>query len=489
MAVTLVATAQNRHLASSSPTVTFPGTWTPAEDDLVVLFCHTINTTSIDAVPSDWVNVLGGTTIVTPGDTTCYLGVLYHWVTAGEASGGTLAYTITGLWAGSETNMVVGVVARGVDTGDPIDGFGTGSDAGNSTTHVLPVVDGATLGDDSLVVASVGADGAASYTDPSGWTPLETQSASDPGVWLGSRDAATVSGVDVAATNITCSISGEHVAGTVALKPAAGGGGSVTGAGSSTITATATAVGVRGAGGSASSTITASASAAGTRGVVGTAAATITASGTASGVRGVTGAAPSTITASAAGSGDVAHTGAGSSTIAATGTAAGVRGVTGAASSTITADASASGTSQGAGEGSGSTAITATATANGVRGVLGAGSTTITASATATDGEGSPTGAGSSTITASATATGVVGHEGQAASTVTVTATATGVRGVTGAGSSTITATATIVIGDPIDWTLTAHVTSRVPAAVITGRVPADPIRSAPPRIITGRTR
>lgn len=222
MAITRQASAQNLHAASGSPTVTFPGTWTPAENDLVVLFCHTTNTTTVNTVPSGWNDVGGG--LVTPGDTTEYVFAVWHLVTSGEAAAVTRTYTVTSLWSGTETNMVMGAVYRGVDITDPVADFGIGSNAGNTTDHELPAIVGTNMVDGGVVVASVSADGAATYTNPTGWDQLQLQTASDPGAYLGERTAATTAGGAVSATMITCSISGEYVAYSVALRPAAGGG-------------------------------------------------------------------------------------------------------------------------------------------------------------------------------------------------------------------------------------------------------------------------
>jgi hypothetical protein len=224
VAITLVGSQQNRH-SSASPSTGAIGSWTPATDDVIVVFSHTINTTSISAVPAGWINILGGTTILEPGDTTEYLAVLYHKVTSGEATAGTTTYTITNLYAASETCMVMSAVFRGVDPTTVVDNFGTDSNAGNSTTHRLAAITGTggALSSNSMVVSSVSADGAANYTDPGGWTMRQEQTALDPGAWLGTRDALTTANTDVTVTNITSSLSGEMVSCSVALLEATGG--------------------------------------------------------------------------------------------------------------------------------------------------------------------------------------------------------------------------------------------------------------------------
>jgi hypothetical protein len=224
VAITLVGSHQNRHSSASPSTGAIPS-WTPATDDVIVVFSHTTNTTSISAVPAGWVNILGGTTIIEPGDTTEYLAVLYHKVTSGEATAGTTTYTITNLYAASETCMVMSAVFRGVDPTTVVDNFGTDSNAGNSTTHRLAAITGTggALSSNSMVVSSVSADGAANYTDPGGWTMRQEQTALDPGAWLGTRDTLTTANTNVTSTNITCSLSGEMVSCSVALLEAAGG--------------------------------------------------------------------------------------------------------------------------------------------------------------------------------------------------------------------------------------------------------------------------
>src|SRR6476620_4004023 len=168
MAVSVVASVSASLAATRSPTATF-SSWTPALNDLVVLFVTSGATGATITVPSGWVNILGGTTDVESDSHEATF--VYHWVTSTEATNGTLTYTATTLYDTTQSGGTVGIVLRGVDTTTPIDSVVTTFDSGNTVTpHVIHALVGANLSTNSMVIGAVFGDGTITYTDPSGWT-------------------------------------------------------------------------------------------------------------------------------------------------------------------------------------------------------------------------------------------------------------------------------------------------------------------------------
>jgi len=192
-----------------SPTATFTS-WTPALNDLVILFCTDLLQGRTITIPATWVNPLGGTTDVeSDAHEMC---AVYHWVTQAEVDAGTLTYTATDLYDASVTDgRTSGIVLRGVDTAAPIDGSGTWSITTNSTSHHFPaVVAGDVTFSDDMVVRAVAHDGTGAYTNPAAHTS-STNATATQSVLVSTRDALTTAGVEVADTTVTCGTTGEGV--------------------------------------------------------------------------------------------------------------------------------------------------------------------------------------------------------------------------------------------------------------------------------------
>lgn len=224
MAITIVASTVGDEAATTTATATFAD-YTPAENDVVVLF----RTSATNANPnvafpaSGWVNPLGEQTFVEPSDSSMSLVCVYHLVTAGEASGVTTTYACPTMLSGvGNDGHTFGVVLRGVDATSVVDAIGSFAEAGTAATHTLPALAGADLSAGSTVVGFVTPDGLGTYTTPAGWTLLETS----PGTYQGGvmlvRDTTTSAGVDIAATNITPSVSDEYCSISIAFTDAGG---------------------------------------------------------------------------------------------------------------------------------------------------------------------------------------------------------------------------------------------------------------------------
>lgn len=204
---------------SRSPALTF-ASYTPQLNDVVVMFpSDSAGGVGVSAIPSGWVNPLGGTTRVISDSH--QLLAIYHVVTSGEVSAVTTTYTGTNLFDSSAFGNVAGVVLRGVSTVTPIDSTGTAFDSTDTVTpHVLPGLTGTNLSTGSLVLSCVTKDGGGLYAStPAGWTQL-TNTNNGNGMWQGYLQAATVANVDVPATNITPSAGDEYAAITIAFTAA-----------------------------------------------------------------------------------------------------------------------------------------------------------------------------------------------------------------------------------------------------------------------------
>jgi len=208
-------------LSTNDPSVTFPGGYTPLENDVIALFIS--STTVLGAVanaslPAGWVNPLGdGVEINSDAHG---MACLYHLVTAAEETAVTLTYTATDALDATETGYVQAVAVRNVDSTTPIDGFNTAFNSGNTTDpHVLAGITGSgVLATGSLVVSSVAKDGTGAYgSTPTGWTQVRADNTNN-GRWIGTRDALTTADTDVTATNITPSAGDEYCSITLAFK-------------------------------------------------------------------------------------------------------------------------------------------------------------------------------------------------------------------------------------------------------------------------------
>lgn len=200
---------------SRSPSLTFTG-WTPALNDLVIMFPRDASPDSTLTIPGGWVNPLGGTTKITTDSNQS--AVLYHFVTAGEVSAVTTTYSPTNLFSFAIFGSVVGSVLRGVDTTTPVDSVATTFDSSDTATpHVIPALTGANLSTGSLVLGATSRDGDGAYgSGPGGWTQI-TKTADWSPTWYGNLNAATTAGVDVPAATITPNAGDEYTGISIAL--------------------------------------------------------------------------------------------------------------------------------------------------------------------------------------------------------------------------------------------------------------------------------
>lgn len=217
-----VVSAVAAAVSTDTPAVTFPATYIPTTNDLVVLWPSSTTTATVNTV-SGYTNPLGaGIDVESDAHE---ISIVYHLVTATEQTNTTRTYTITSAgptnWYGnSETGDVSACIIRGNNTTTVVDDINSWNDTGNSTTpHVLAGLTGANLGTGSLVLSAVAKDGAGSYTTPSGWTQLVSDN-NNQGKWLGMRNTLTTATTDVTATNITPNAGDEGASITIAILPA-----------------------------------------------------------------------------------------------------------------------------------------------------------------------------------------------------------------------------------------------------------------------------
>jgi hypothetical protein len=201
MAVTVESFATSSTAGDNDVTITFPGSYTPLEDDIVFLWTakNAVGLTYTNASP--WVEVQTGG--FEPSDSSMRVSVIYRVVTAGEESGGTLTYTASNVWSANSAGATIGVALRGVDTAAVIDSFGTTSQATTGTSHSLAGLTGANLSTGSLVLSGIFADGTGTtYAEPTDWGIVQ-QFNTQMGSAVFSKDATTTSGVDISAVSIT----------------------------------------------------------------------------------------------------------------------------------------------------------------------------------------------------------------------------------------------------------------------------------------------
>lgn len=226
MAISVVATGSADIATNRTTTVTF-SSYTPAANDVVLLWTKNPTNGLVVTVPSGWATCdpAGGNTNVTSDSHTAT--AVYHLVTSGEASANTVTYAATNLWNAASNQAVAAIVLRGVDPTTPIDSSAAAFDSGNSVTpHVLPALTGANLSSNSMVVGCVAKDTNGTYTvAPTGWTIRATANGgtTTTGAAILTRDTLTTAGVNVAATNVTPSAGDEYVSYTIAFTEAASG--------------------------------------------------------------------------------------------------------------------------------------------------------------------------------------------------------------------------------------------------------------------------
>jgi hypothetical protein len=209
-------------LSTNDPSVNLSsGSWTPAENDIVVLFAASTTTLAAAADTADWLSVLGDGVEVN-SDAHGY-AAFYHVVTSGEA-GGSTTFTATNMLAAAETGNCIGVAVRGADPDNPIHVAAAAFNSGNTTTpDVLAALTGATQPTITgcLVVRGICQDSTGSYSDPASHTSVTSNNTNQiHQVWT--RDAATTAGADVDATNVTPDAGDEDCAITIAFLAAPG---------------------------------------------------------------------------------------------------------------------------------------------------------------------------------------------------------------------------------------------------------------------------
>lgn len=196
-------------------------------DFIYAIVCGIVNGSITDPAAQGWDNLLGGTTMLIPGDSSICMTMLRHEVTAGEEAASTTQWIVTGFWTVARVSEVQAAVARGVDPTRTAVVVTTVTNASNSTIHVLPgVVAGSVPDTGDSVLSGVMADDLSTYTTPATHTMIATSNVT-AGSWIGHRNTDTTAGVAVDATNITASISGESAGITVIVGATSGGTGFV----------------------------------------------------------------------------------------------------------------------------------------------------------------------------------------------------------------------------------------------------------------------
>jgi hypothetical protein len=302
--------------ASRSPSLTFDEA--PLEGDIVMMFPSSVGVGVAITVPSGWENPLtGNTDVETDAHEMCAVA---HVVTAGEAAGSTVTFTVTNLYDVAQTGNVVGCVVRNADIGDIFAGAASTFSSGNGATpHVLSAV---TPDDNNgLILSCVTRDGTSGtgYTsEPAGWSFLVTTQLNHDKALL-RRTLLSESGVATSATNITPAGSDEYASITVVIKGNAPE--DITGTGAGVFGFAGTVAGVVGKTGTAVGSLGFAGAVAGTVGHTGVAAGALGFAGTAAGVAGRSGTA----------AGDFGFAGSASGTVVGnvTGTAVGTFGFTG----------------------------------------------------------------------------------------------------------------------------------------------------------------
>lgn len=197
-------------------------------DDVVISFLRAGTGSAAATLVANWNNANpAGANSVTNGGS-CSMMTIWHTVTAAEVTAGTRAWTFTNLWNASQTGATYTYVVRGADPTNPIDAFGEDSSGGAVNPQTLADLLGSDISNTSdLVLAGIGADNTATYTDPSGWTLGAKNAGGQNTGACYSANSSPTPGTNWPATNITPSTGGTYASNTVAVK--APGGASVNG--------------------------------------------------------------------------------------------------------------------------------------------------------------------------------------------------------------------------------------------------------------------
>ena len=215
--ISIVTTLAEPVNSTASPTISFTS-YTPIENDTIVMWSASSSGATLALVPSDWINVLGGTAIATPGDGTLAITCLAHIITATEASTGTTSWTFSGMWNTPEVGETIAVIIRGVNTTNPINAATASFNASPVATHVLAEVSGASLDTGSLVLSGVFPDNLQTYTTPAGWSSISATTGTNQGGHVFMNNNLTIAGTSVSPTDIIPSSTDEYASITVALR-------------------------------------------------------------------------------------------------------------------------------------------------------------------------------------------------------------------------------------------------------------------------------
>lgn len=202
----------------STAAFTFPGSYTPQENDLVLSLPSSQSTMAVAADSAGWINVLGSGNEHNAG-AACGMAALYRWVTAADESGVNRTYNPFAL-LGAENGDHHAYAIRGANLTTPIDAYATALGATAVTPHTVPGLPGASLSSGSLVIATVAKDGSGVYSSTPAAYGSAWQSNTIQGRWSGEHDNATTAGVDVTAYTVTPSSADEYVAMTIAIAAA-----------------------------------------------------------------------------------------------------------------------------------------------------------------------------------------------------------------------------------------------------------------------------
>lgn len=209
-------------VSSASPSVTLTG-YTPALGDVVFVFVASNAGGPGTFTPSGWIR-WQSTGYRVASDANHAL-CSYHHITAGEVSGGTNSWTLTGLYDATCTGSIMGVAIRGLDTSvltADIPLRASAFDSANVATHSAPGIAATGMLADCVALRYITGDGVDTYGSVTGHTQLLVTSSPNSAA-LYQQNALTVAGVAVASASVSTTISptNEYASITLALQPAA----------------------------------------------------------------------------------------------------------------------------------------------------------------------------------------------------------------------------------------------------------------------------
>jgi len=213
--IDVISSAANAFTASRSPAITFPSTWTPALNELVIVWPSSTTTATITDV-AGWTNPLGSGVDVESDAHQLSCG--YHFVTAGEVSAVTRSWTLTNWYDTTQTGNIIGCVISGAATSSTIDSVNSKFDSANTATpHSTAVLLGTNLTTGSLVLSCTVSDGTNTYAaDPAGWARIITENTNQGKILL-QRDALTTASSNVDEVSLTPAAGDEFISITIAI--------------------------------------------------------------------------------------------------------------------------------------------------------------------------------------------------------------------------------------------------------------------------------